>query len=324
MGTLYVDRAGAALDYDRGALTVRGPEGASRSVPLRMVDRLVVVGNARLTARLLTRLAEAGTGVTLMSGRGARREAFLHADGHGDVARRVGQFRLLQDPAERGAWVRRVLWLRLAGQRRLLAAAAVTRPDRRRAISRAQTTLQQIMCTVRGPALPLRQLRGCEGAATAAYFSAYGELFPESLGFRARRRRPPPDPVNAALSLGYTLAQGDALRAVSAAGLEPMFGLVHEVAYGRESLACDLAEIARVRVERLIWRLFAEQQLDADSFARDGEGYRLRKAARNIFFGAYESSAEVHRRWLDRGARAFARECARVGALGMTREDAGG
>lgn len=313
MGTLYVDRVGTALDFDRGAMTMRDREGEVRSIPLRMIDRLVVVGNVHLTARLLIRLAEAGTGVVFMPGRRSSRGSFLHADGHGDVARRVGQYRLLEDPAGRAAWVRRLLWLRLAGQRRLLAAAALGRPDRRRSIVRTQATLQQIMCTVRGPTLPLARLRGCEGAASAAYFAAYRQLFPQSLGFTARRRRPPPDPVNAALSLGYTLVQGDALRAISAAGLEPLFGIIHEISHGRDSLACDLAELGRVRVERLVWRLFAEQRLRAESFAPTADGYRLRKAARSGFFAAYEGSAAVHRRWFERAARVFAAHCARLG-----------
>ena len=54
-------------------------------------------------------------------------------------------------------------------------------------------------------------LRGLEGAGAAAYFDGFGDLLPERLKFRSRNRRPPKDPVNAALSLGYTLLHAEAV-----------------------------------------------------------------------------------------------------------------
>ena len=123
MGTLYVDHPGTRLDFDRGAVVVREPDGSPRSLPLSMVERLVTVGNVQLTTRLLTRLAENGSGITLIPGRGQRRSSFLSSQGHGDVERRIGQYRLAVDPGARLPWARRLVWLRLAGQRRLLASA---------------------------------------------------------------------------------------------------------------------------------------------------------------------------------------------------------
>ncbi|WP_290652125.1 CRISPR-associated endonuclease Cas1 [Aquisalimonas sp.] len=312
MGTLYVDRRGTRLEFDRGALVIREPEGAPRSVPLNLVERLVVVGEVQLSSRLLTRLADNGSGVVLMPGRGHRRSSFLQAQAHGDVARRIGQYRLATDPDLRTQWARRLVWLRLAGQRRLLGSALRVRPDLRKPLTSAVGQLHLAMHTVREPGARLSSLRGQEGAASAAFFRGYRTLFPASLGFAGRNRRPPRDPVNSALSLGYTLNHGDALRAIVATGLDAGIGVLHEPAYGRDSLACDLAELARVRVERLVWRLFADRVLDAGSFAQRDEAVLLRKSARHAFFGTYEGAAFMHRRWLARIARGLARECSLI------------
>lgn len=318
MGTLYVDRSGAQLDFDRGALVIREPDVTPRSIPLNLVERLVVVGNIQISARLLTRLADCGAGVIVMPGRGQRRSTFMHGVGHGDVARRVGQYRLTSDGDAQMRWARRLVWLRLAGQRRLLNAALGHRADLRQPIVRALREVQLAMYSVRMDASRLDSLRGMEGAATAAYFRGYQRLFADGLEFRRRNRRPPRDPVNAALSLGYTLVHGDALRAVSHVGLEPMLGVLHEPAYSRDSLACDLAELARIRVERMVWRLFASQRLDAESFGNDNGAVRLRKRSREVFFRSYETMAPIHRRWLARVARVFARDCAaRAGELAV-------
>src|ERR1022692_2178668 len=46
---------------------------------------------------------------------------------------------------------------------------------------------------------------GHEGSATREYFRAWRHMIGENWDFTARERRPPPDPVNAMLSFGYTL-----------------------------------------------------------------------------------------------------------------------
>ncbi|WP_435101147.1 CRISPR-associated endonuclease Cas1 [Arhodomonas sp. AD133] len=309
MGTLYLDRRGTRLDFDRGALVVREPEAPPRSVPVSMLERVIIIGGASVSANLLTHLAEQGTSVTIMPGRGHRRSTFLHGLGHGDVARRLGQYRLVTEGKLKALWAQRIVWLRMAGQRRLLSAALQYRQDRRRPLFSAIHELRQAMVATRVQGLSVERLRGHEGAATAAFFRGYQTLFPAELGFTQRNRRPPRDPVNAALSLAYTLVHGDALRAIAASGLEPMMGVLHEPSYGRESLACDLTEIARCRAERLVWRLFAERTLEGHDFVRAQRAVMLGKSGRGVFFRAYEHAAVVHRRWLFRTAQRFAREC---------------
>lgn len=48
-------------------------------------------------------------------------------------------------------------------------------------------------------------LRGLEGSGAARAWAALAASLPDEWGFSGRARRPPPDPVNAMLSFGYTL-----------------------------------------------------------------------------------------------------------------------
>src|SRR5699024_3868912 len=104
------------------------------------------------------------------------------------------------------------------------------------------------------------------------------------------------------------------VKAVTQSGLDPMLGFLHDVSYGRESLACDLVELARPRVERFVWGLFSQQLLRNSHFSMDGEGCRMMKAARQIYFSNYETQAQVHRRWFSRYARMIARQLSVPGA----------
>jgi CRISP-associated protein Cas1 len=64
--------------------------------------------------------------------------------------------------------------------------------------------LEAILPRVR-PAQTLESLNGFEGAASAAYFRSFRAALKEDWNFTARVYHPPTDPVNALLSLGYTL-----------------------------------------------------------------------------------------------------------------------
>ena len=78
--------------------------------------------------------------------------------------------------------------------------------------------------------------------AAAAYFGAWRAALPKTWGFDGRAFYPPPDPINAMLSFGYTLALHDVLTAIQITGLDPYLGTFHVIEAGRPSLALDLLE----------------------------------------------------------------------------------
>ncbi len=85
--------------------------------------------------------------------------------------------------------------------------------------------------------------------------------------FRRRVRRPPTDPVNALLSLGYTFLFNAVMASVSAVGFDPYLGCLHCVEYGRPSLALDLMEEWRpVLVDSLVLSVFNLGILTLDDF----------------------------------------------------------
>lgn len=290
-------------------MCIREPDQPPRNLPLRLIDRLVVAGAVQLDSTLLTQLAAQQTAIVILPARGAGRGSQLFATGHGDLVRRLGQYRLALDAPARCALARRIVMFRVLGQRRLLQRMLAVRPDLRRRLVPALEALSGITPSIATTADPPR-LRGLEGAASAQFFAAYRAAFAPSLGFERRNRRPPRDPVNAALSLSYTLIHTDALHALAVAGLDPLLGFLHEPVHGRESLACDLVELGRARAEAFVWRLFAAQILRGEDFRHDNGSVRLGKSARGRFFAAWEQQASTHRRWLRRYARGLARRSA--------------
>ncbi|MBT3715034.1 MAG: CRISPR-associated endonuclease Cas1 [Deltaproteobacteria bacterium] len=110
-------------------------------------------------------------------------------------------------------------------------------------------------------------LRGYEGQSTKLFFEGFRYGFREEWHFRKRVRRPPTDPVNAVLSLLYTLLLNRIYAAVRVAGLNPMVGYLHALEYGRHSLTLDLIEEFRsIIAETCTLSLFNLKILQQDDF----------------------------------------------------------
>jgi hypothetical protein len=110
-----------------------------------------------------------------------------------------------------------------------------------------------------------------------------------SFDFTNRNRRPPRDPVNALLSLGYSLLAKDCTVAAYAVGLDPYVGLYHQPRYGRPALALDIMEEFRpLIVESTILTLLNNRMLGLGDFVQAGQAVNLTNAARKIFFEGYD------------------------------------
>jgi len=186
---------------------------------------------------------------------------------------------------------------------------SLERPDARKTLAETLSALEAALAALEGtdaPPDPAR-LRGLEGAAARTYFQGLSALFPPALGFVGRNRRPPRDPVNACLSLAYTLLHFEAVRAAHMAGLDPLLGFYHRPAVGRESLASDLIEPLRPHADAWVWEMFRSRSLRAEHFGKEGKACLLGKAGRKIFYQAFEKFARAPRRMLRRQCHLLAR-----------------
>lgn len=300
MATLYLDRKGIELKQQGKALLVYMSGEKRDSVPMSHIDRVVLRGGILTNTSTLGALLDEGIAVTLTTGRFGRRQGTLLGPLHKDARRRLAQYQAHVDDSTRTGIAQSIVRHKLLAHRRLLRRALKERPDRRYQLTRALEQLNYQTSVLQSTKCSLPRLRGIEGASAAAYFAGYRALFPKSLGFEARRRRPPPDPVNAALSLGYTLLHAEAVQACHQAGLDPYLGFLHDLDYGRESLASDLIEPLRTRIDDMVWRLFRLRELTASHFSSAEDACLLDKSGRAIYYGAFEAAMPACRRWMRR------------------------
>lgn len=293
MGTLYIDRKDIHIKLDGQALAFYAGGAREGIVPINPLKRVIIVGNVTLDTPVLHRLSDNNVSVVFLSGKRLRFCGMLHGRLHNNGALRVRQYEKSVSDFSREISPELVK-RKVLSQKEFLLDVRERRPDLRLPLTDASGVLDRILQTPNLEQAGIDSLRGFEGGASAAYFAAYTQLFPDSLEFRKRNRRPPEDPVNAMLSLCYTLLHFETVREIEVIGLDPTIGFYHQFEYGRESLACDLVELFRTDVDRMVWEIFRERKFTDRDFANDDErpGCYLKKASRKEFYPLYEEWAK--------------------------------
>ena len=296
MTSLYVDRRGVTLKADGEALVFYENGERIGTVPLAPLSRVFLRGDVTLSSSLLGKLGERSIGVVVLSGRKAVPTMLLGRP-HNDAARRVAQVRLSLDGDFCLRFSRAIVEAKLRTQAAFLAERGDSEPRSRYLLTLSLQRLATSIAAVDAqPAIA--SLRGLEGAGAAAYLEGFADLLPERLHFTCRNRRPPRDPANAMLSLGYTLLHAEAVLALYGAGLDPFVGFYHALDFARESLACDLVEPLRVEVDRHVLMLFHSEKLRPEDFTHSEAGCLLGKAGRARFHAEWEALAARLRKLL--------------------------
>lgn len=301
MTSLYVDRKNVELKADGEALVFVENGERIGTVPLNPLSRVFLRGDIKLTASLLGKFGEHGIGVVVLSGRKGTPSLLLGRP-HNDAARRVAQYQRSLDADYCLRFSRAIVCAKLAGQVALIGELRDARPIHRYVLTVCERRISGMLAQVDAQQT-ISSLRGLEGAAAASYFEALGEILPERLHFHGRNRQPPRDPVNAVLSLSYTLLHAEATLALYGAGLDPFIGFYHCLNFGRESLACDVMEALRPQADRFVLGLFSQETLKPEDFSLSDSGCLLGKAGRGRFYAAYEGQAEHFRRELEQAVR---------------------
>lgn len=309
MSTVYVREQGAVVRKRGERLVVTKEDRELTDIPLVHLDQLVVVGNVQLTTQAVAALLRSEVDVVFLSTYYTYKGRLLRTESKFAELRHT-QLKVMSDEARSLEIARPVVVGKLTNQRVVLQRLAAELPagPTREALQQAiagiglmREAARQVVW--RGPSevADIDRLRGFEGKAAAYYFGAIKALLDPAWGFNGRAYYPPPDPFNAALSLGYTLLLKDITAAVQLVGLDPYLGFFHTIQYARPSLALDAMEEFRpIIVDTLVLGLVGRKELTPADFVHTGKAERpveMGERARELFVTQYEqriSSMVLH------------------------------
>lgn len=311
MPPLYVIQQGAKLRVNNRRLQVEIAEEEQAEIltqiPIGQVSQLVLFGNIGLTTPAIDLLLAEGVDTVFLTQAGAYRGRLI-GETTPHVPVRRAQYRTLDQPGFVLEMARSFVRAKLKHQRALL--QRHNRENHNEVITAAIEQLGAAQETL-ARRTSLSSLRGAEGSAAAAYFSGYRRFFAEQWQFQARQRRPPPDPINALLSLGYTLLTQLSASAVQTAGLDPYAGYLHEVVYNRPALGLDVLEEFRPVVDGLVLWACRSGQVTPEDFT-PGPPERpvvLGERGKRVFLQAFEQRLEQRFTHPVNGQKLTLRQC---------------
>lgn len=307
---LYLNTQGHRVGIKSERLVIKDGDSVIDEIRLNDVTHVALFGNIQLSTQAVQELCEQEIPVAYFS-MGGWFYGLTRGHGLKNVHTRIQQFAAASNPLQCLALAQRIVQAKIRNHRTMLMRLHAQPPNS------AVAGLKEIAGRVSN-ARRLDELLGMEGAAAALYFQHFAgmikvgedDLDDEIPGleinaksqerrktesetftfdFTQRRRRPPTDPVNALLSLSYSLLAKDCTIAALAVGFDPYVGFYHQPRHGRPALALDLMEEFRPLVaESAVLTAINNRMVTATHFVRAGDAVNLTPHGRKAFFHAYE------------------------------------
>jgi CRISPR-associated protein Cas1 len=287
---LYVNSQGFKLGKSGAVLQVKDKEKLVQEVRIGEICQVNLMGNVQITTQAVQALCAAEVPICYFSMGGWFYGITMGLNTRNVFLRR-SQFRMAEQEYFARAIARKLVAGKIRNQRTLL---------QRNHVEPKRQTLAAMkeMAERAEEAGSLEELLGIEGNAARMYFGEFaGMMKPDeeaggdALPFEmnGRNRRPPRDPVNAMLSLGYSVLAKDLTVACYAVGFDPYVGFYHQPRFGRPALALDLMEPFRALiVDSAVLTAVNTGMVTTRDFVRAGGAVSLTAGGRKAFFRSYE------------------------------------
>ncbi|MBR5195352.1 MAG: CRISPR-associated endonuclease Cas1 [Akkermansia sp.] len=278
---LIVQNNRAVVGIKGGEIQVRLEGELVARHPLHQLYAVYLYGPVQVSAQAMSALIEHSVPVSYFSSAGR----FIGMAGGlplSGVDARIGQYNMWSSPVKRLVLAAEIIKSKIHNQRVILMRNGSVPDSVLRELARLRDSCQK--------QLSLESLRGVEGAAAALYFSYFSTMLKDKMGFEfsSRNRRPPKDPVNALLSLGYSVLAKELSGIAYTVGLDPFLGFFHSPRYGRPALALDMMEEFRpLIVDSVVLTLINRGEVSLSDFTVTSRGTLLNDSGRRQFWRAW-------------------------------------
>jgi len=287
---LYLNTQGVHVGKSSHVLKIKPKEGPEQEVRIGEISQVNLFGNVQISTQAVQTLCEAGVPICYFS-QGGWFYGITMGLNTKNVFLRKAQFRLADEEWFACHLARDLVAGKIRNQRTML---------QRNHIEPPAVVLEQLreLAQRAEAAQNLDELLGIEGQAARLYFGHFNGMIkvrefsnnPElQFQFNHRNRRPPRDPINALLSLAYSLLTKDLTITCYAVGFDPLIGFYHQPRFGRPALALDLMEPFRPLIaDSAVLSAVNTRMVTPDDFVRAAGAVSLTPAGRKNFFRAYE------------------------------------
>lgn len=288
MANLYLTEQNSVLRKSGDRLIVQKDEQVLLEVQCHKIDAVLIFGNVQVTTQAVHELFQHGIEMAILT-RTGKLIGQITSPTTKNITLRIKQFRKYEDKNFQLVLSKEIVAAKIKNSMNLIRLFSYNHPDLN--FEPEIATLKIRLDDVKRSA-QINQLYGIEGNAARAYFDAFGRMILGNFAFPGRRKRPSPDPVNALLSLSYTMIFNEIASLLDGLGFDPYLSYYHSLDYGRASLAADLIEEFRAPVaDRLTLNLVNNRLFKQEDFYSNpkDEGVYLKREALKRYFVEYEA-----------------------------------
>lgn len=297
---LYLNTPGYRVGCKDEVLTIKDKDKLIEEVRMRDVSHVALFGNIQISTQAIQSLCEQEVPVTYFS-MGGWFYGITRGHAMKNVFLRMEQFRLAREETTCLSLARQFVHGKIRNHRTLLMRNHLEPPEG--IIGKLKRASEDAFT-----ANSIEELLGIEGAAASQYFQQFGGMVKVeddlpglglsventkqrmfNFNFNNRNRRPPTDPVNAMLSLAYSMLAKDCTLAALAVGFDPYLGFYHQPRFGRPALGLDLMEEFRPLIaESTVLSCINNRVVTDKDFVKAGQAVNLTAPGRKRFFQTYE------------------------------------
>lgn len=286
---LYIMTDGIYLNVDHDSVEIGKDRKIITRIPLVALSQIIIISNVTISAYLIASCNRAKIRISYISPNGKFLGTF---DGSevGNVTLRMKQYEAFHSRIKI-CIAKNIVLGKTINQMALLSKYRSRYPGIDKIRSYLASEINSLM-----DSNSVEQVRGIEGECAAQYFSVFDKLLNgccEELRFVERTRRPPKNRFNSLLSFLYTIETTTCVTAISAYGLDPYLGYLHEIHPGRASLACDLVEEFRSPVvDAYVIKSINLKKISANDFEEAGGTFSLTTDGKKKILSDWEKYKE--------------------------------
>ncbi|MCI5595016.1 MAG: CRISPR-associated endonuclease Cas1 [Clostridiales bacterium] len=286
MSHVYITNNGSVLGIDGGRFVIKQKDNLMTSIPKETVESISVFGNSTITTRCMQELLAGNIPVCFFSSRGRYFGRLESTDGS-KITQMKKQFAVFEDEEYTLELARKIAMAKISNQITVLRRYM---GDKKELFNRQIDVMKQLKVKAsNGMTNP--EIMGYEGNAARIYFEVLSNVIRPEFKFYGRNRRPPKDPFNSLISLGYTLLLYEIVSKLQIQGLNPYLGFLHKPRDGSPSLASDMMEEWRaVIVDSVVMSMIQGNEISFDDFDCDDDnvGVYIHNDAMKKFIDKFE------------------------------------
>jgi CRISPR-associated protein Cas1 len=293
LNVLFVTRPDVFLHLENDNVVIRNNDDVLAQLPLLNLEGIICFNYFGATPALMGECAKRNITISFLNENG-KYIGTLYGETRGNVVLRKEQYRISDDESRSISYAKNFIIEKLHNQKSVIDRAIRDYPLRVD-VQKLLSISSQIRNNIKlvQECSSIESLRAIEGTSAQAYFSVFNDLILQNQTdfiFTNRNRRPPTDPINALLSLAYTILAAECRHALEIVGLDSYVGFMHTDRPGRASLALDLMEELRPQVaDRFVLSLINRKEITIDDFEHQESGaVYLKKEAKTKFFTSWQ------------------------------------